>query len=112
MPSPNSATPPVQISIKRVALGLCICAVIAAILNLYMNLIATYGMTNLQLDMSADGDVIGFHQFNLNAAGGTEPQQEKNQPGYSNLGGDLRHGRPLNLNSFFRSPNSLVCATH
>ncbi len=93
MPSPTSAPPPVPISFKRVALSLGICAIIVAVLNLYMNLIANYGMSSLQLDMSADGDVIGFHQFDLNAAGGTEQQQGKNQPDYSNPGGVLRHGK-------------------
>lgn len=54
-----------KLSFKGTAISLIFCAVLVALLNLYMNIVATYGTSNMQIDLSADGDVLAFHQFDF-----------------------------------------------
>lgn len=57
------AAPP--LTFRRCALSMIGCAVLLATINLYMNLVSSYSMPAMQLDLSPDGDIVGFHQFDL-----------------------------------------------
>lgn len=67
-----------KLSFKGTAFSLIFCAVIVAFLNLYMNIVTTYGTYNMQIDLSADGDVMAFHQFDFPGKDHSDHSQSKN----------------------------------
>uniref|UniRef100_A0A914WR90 FAM20 C-terminal domain-containing protein n=1 Tax=Plectus sambesii TaxID=2011161 RepID=A0A914WR90_9BILA len=68
---------PPPLTFRRCALSMIGCAVLLAVINLYMNLVSSYTMPAMQLDLSPDGDIVGFHQFDLPPGVHQRPRKAK-----------------------------------
>lgn len=55
--------------LRRVSITLIVLALLIASLNLYMNVMINYSLPSMQLDLSVDGDLFGFHEMQHEADG-------------------------------------------
>lgn len=72
---------PARVTFRGTAVGLVCCAIVVAFLNLYMNFLASRSSSSFQIDLSADGDVLAFHQFDFPGGGGASPSANRRRKG-------------------------------
>lgn len=73
---------PGRVTFKGTAVGLICCAIVVAFLNLYMNFLASRSSSSFQIDLSADGDVVAFHQFDFPGGGGAVSNIDRRRRGF------------------------------